>query len=124
MLLWESENLRFNFVSSRPCQVSPAETGPKRPTVYLAVTRFGSHGSRPGTARRGATAATLTGGNTQRFVFKRESGPRTDILHDFKPIYIFFFFLFFKSEHVKFAFLYYGSFKLLVSSSFPVKEIN
>lgn len=55
MLLWESENLRFNLVSSRPCQVSPAETGPKRPTVYLAVTRFGSHGSPPqdGTAQRG-----------------------------------------------------------------------
>jgi len=55
MLLWESENLRFNFVSSRPCQVSLAETGPRCPTVYLTVTRFGSHGSPPrdGTARHG-----------------------------------------------------------------------
>lgn len=55
MLLWESENLRFNSVSSRPCQVSPAETGPKCPTVYLAVMRFGSHSSPPqdGMARHG-----------------------------------------------------------------------
>lgn len=48
MLPRESENLRFNLVSSRPCQVSPAETGPKCPTVYLGVRRFGSHGSAPG----------------------------------------------------------------------------
>lgn len=48
MLLRESENLRFNLVSSCPCQVSPAETGPKCPTVYLGVRRFGSHGSAPG----------------------------------------------------------------------------
>lgn len=38
--------------------------------------------------------------------------------------YTSFFLSIFKSEHVKFALHYYGSFKLLVSSSFPVQETN
>lgn len=100
------------------------KAGPAAP-VPIPIAAAGHQGLRyrPGCASN-ATAAGVTGGNTQRFVSKCESGPRADILHYIKPIHIFFSFYFLKSEQVNFALHYYVSFKLLASSSFSMQEMN
>lgn len=71
------------------------KAGPAAP-VPSPIAAAGHQGlrHRPGCASN-ATAAAVTGGNTQWFVSKCESRPRTDILHYVKPIHEGFCFVFF-----------------------------